>query len=308
MFDLTSVAVVALSFGAVAAIVFLLGQYYSTNAQIKRRLPSPVRPTGTSVGPSQKSFDRFISTHFDEKLFGVDDTLRGKLRRELLRAGFFGSEALNYYILGRLVIVIVLPMVTYIVAEIMFSGLVWPLKLLLVSIATLIAIPGPGVYLARRQKTLGQRYRQIFPDFLDLLVVCVDAGLSLEGAFDRVRGELTKQSRELGINLEIMGAEMRAGRSTLEALDSLADRLALDEARAFVGTLRQSVELGSDVGNSLRVFSDEMRDKRLLRAEESANKLPVKMVLPMSLFIFPVVLVVVLLPMIIRFQTVLFQH
>jgi tight adherence protein C len=98
------------------------------------------------------------------------------------------------------------------------------------------------------------------------------------------------------MNLLLMGAETRAGRSTIDALASFADRLGLDEARSFVATLRQSVELGSNVADGLRAFSDEMRDKRLLRAEEHANQLPVKMVLPLGICIFPVILMVVLLP------------
>jgi tight adherence protein C len=93
---------------------------------------------------------------------------------------------------------------------------------------------------------------------------------------------------------------MRAGRSTVEALESLADRLGLDEAGSFVAMMRQSIELGSDIADALRVFSDEMRDKRLLRAEEKANKLSVKMVVPLGLFIFPVVLLVTILPVMIK--------
>jgi tight adherence protein C len=169
-----------------------------------------------------------------------------------------------------------------------------------VSVAFLIGIAGPDFYLVRRKRALAQCYRQEFPDLLDLLVVCVDAGLSLEAAFGRVTGEISKRSHELGMHLEIMGAEMRAGRSTVEALVSLADRLGLDEASSFVAMLRQSIELGSDIGDALRVFSDEMRDKRLLRAEEKANKLSVKMVIPLGLFIFPVVLLVTILPVMIK--------
>jgi tight adherence protein C len=80
----------------------------------------------------------------------------------------------------------------------------------------------------------------------------------------------------------------------------MADRLIIPEARSLVALLRQSRELGSDISEALRVFSDEMRDKRLLRAEEQANKLPVKMSIPLALFIFPVVLLVIMLPMVIR--------
>ena len=90
-----------------------------------------------------------------------------------------------------------------------------------------------------------------------------------------------------------------------EALGALAHRLNLDEAGSFVTMLRQSIELGSDMADALRVFSDEMRDKRLLRAEETANKLSVKMVIPLGLFIFPVVLLVIMLPVIIKLLAVL---
>jgi tripartite-type tricarboxylate transporter receptor subunit TctC len=86
------------------------------------------------------------------------------------------------------------------------------------------------------------------------LVICIDAGLSFESAFDRVRGEIFKQSQELGTNLEMMGAEMRAGRSTLQALEAFADRLGFDEATSFNTMLRQSMELGSDIGEALRIF------------------------------------------------------
>ena len=90
-----------------------------------------------------------------------------------------------------------------------------------------------------------------------------------------------------------MGAQMRAGRSFIEALESLADRLMIPEARSLVAVLRQTAELGSDIAEALRVFGDEMRDKRLLRAEEQAAKLSVKMLVPLAFFIFPVVLMVI---------------
>jgi tight adherence protein C len=107
------------------------------------------------------------------------------------------------------------------------------------------------------------------------------------------------------LNLEMMGAEIRAGRSMIQALESLSDRLGLDEATSLTTMLRQSIEFGSDVSDSLRVFSDEMREKRLLRAEETANKLSVKMVLPLGVFIFPVVLLVIMLPVIIKLLSIL---
>src|SRR6185437_13903180 len=171
------------------------------------------------------------------------------------------------------------------------------------ALLTVIAIFGPDAYIARRQRLLADDYATAFPDLLDLMVVCVDAGLGLEAGLDRISGEIIKRSRALGMNLLLFGVETRAGRSTIDALASFADRLGIDAARAFVGTLRQSIELGSDVGDALRVFSDEMREKRLLRAEEQANKLPVKMVIPLGACIFPVILLVILFPVLVKLTT-----
>jgi tight adherence protein C len=305
MIDFAPILIPALSFGAVAAVVFVIGQYYSTQAQVQRRLPTTAQSADIAAGQPFHSVHAFIARHFAERRFGVDGAVRERLRRELLKAGYFRGYAVNYYIFARLAAVLVFPVVVYVLSELSPVRVPSVAKIALVAVATLIAIAGPDAYLARRQRRLAVRYRQIFPDLLDLLVICVDAGLGLEAAFDRVRSEIIKQSRELGTNLEIMGAEMRAGRSTVEALESLADRLGLDEAGSFVTMLRQSLELGSDIADALRVFSEEMRDKRLLRAEEAANKLSVKMVLPLSLFIFPVVLMVVMLPVVIKLLTVL---
>src|SRR5262249_53489256 len=139
---------------------------------------------------------------------------------------------------------------------------------------------------------------------LDMLVVCADAGLSLNAALGRIQPEVSKQNRALGVNLTLLGAETRAGRSMTDALGTFADRVNLDEARAFVILLRQSLELGTDIGDALRVFSNEMRAKRLLRAEEIANKLPTKMTIPLGTLIFPVILAVILLPVAIKLASV----
>jgi tight adherence protein C len=144
--------------------------------------------------------------------------------------------------------------------------------------------------------------RIAFPDISIFWSYVSTPGLA---ALDRISGDISRHNRHLGANLQIMGAEMRAGRSTIDALASLADRLGLDEARSLAAMLRQSIELGTDVGDALRAFSDEMRDRRLLRAEERANQLPVKMVGPLGLFIFPVILGIAMVPVIIRLVTVL---
>ena len=308
MSDLASLTFLLLTFGAVVAAVFGVGRYLFVQMQMQRRLPAS--GLGGSDSPAAQSTARlyaFIAKHFDERRFGVDNTLRGKLRRDLLRAGFFRNDALNIYIFARLALVVAFPLLAYILIQVFAGQISLLLKFAVLLISLLVAILGVDAYISRRQRAMMDKYRRVFPDLLDLLTVCVDAGLSLEAGLDRVTVEVAKQSRELGLNLMMVTAEMRAGRSTVDALESFADRVSLDEARSFVLVLRQSVELGSDVSEALHVFSEEMRGKRLMRAEEMANKLPVKMTLPMGLFIFPVILHVIMLPLGIRLATTVFK-
>lgn len=301
--DAGSILIPILIFGAVGAFVFLLGQYYATQAQTQRRLQAASTEL-RGVEPL-RGMSAYIAHRFDERRFHLGAERREKMRRELLKAGHFDPYAVNYYIFVRIVVVILLPTTAYAISQALLVGAPIFVKVAFVAICALIAVVGPDAYLARRQRILSKGYRLIFPDLLDLLLVCVDAGLSLETAFARITSQMVKQNRELGMNLEMMGAEIRAGRSMIQALESLTDRLGLDEAASLTTMLRQSIEFGSDVSDALRVFSDEMRDKRLLRAEESANKLSVKMVLPLGLFIFPVVLLVIMLPIVIKLLSVL---
>jgi tight adherence protein C len=291
-----------MAFGAVATFVYVMGQYVATEVRVQKRATIPQRKAESPT--LFAGVNALVSTYFDEKRFGLEDSYKANLRRELLRAGFFHAQNVRYYLFVRVAVALAFPVIACLFALLVMEEFAWPLKLALVGVAFLVGNLGPSALLARRQRLLMQRYRILFPDLLDLMVVCVDAGLSLEAALERISMEMMKQSRELGMNLVLLGAEMRAGRTMSEALSSLADRLGLDEARSFAAMLRQSIELGTDVATALRVFSDEMRERRLMRAEERANQLPVKMVIPLGLFIFPVILMVIMFPVVVQLMAV----
>lgn len=160
----------------------------------------------------------------------------------------------------------------------------------------------PSVYLDRRIASRRNEHRAGFPDFMDLLVVCADAGLSIEAALDRVGRELADSYPSLSSNLYMATLEMRAGRTMSEALERLAERLGLEEARSFATLLQQSEELGSSLTDALRVYSDDMRHKRMSIAEEKAYSLPAKLSVPLILCIFPVIIIVIMLPVYVRFK------
>ncbi len=139
-------------------------------------------------------------------------------------------------------------------------------------------------------------YRKLFPDFMDLLIVCVDAGLSIEAAIDRVMREFLQTHKDFGTHLAIISLEVRAGRPLREALFNFAERINVEEARSLAILFKQSEELGSSISKTLRTYSVEMRQARMIRAEEKANSLPIKMLFPLALFMFPTNLIIVIVP------------
>lgn len=304
MFEVTPLLIAFIAFVAVTTSIIVLGRAFSHQASVQRRLPLPINPTAIQGEIPATNPLSLLINKLDEKKLGINSALRAKIRRELVRAGYFSDEAVRNYVLAKFGLVVLLPILAYLFSEV-FIGPFGYLNLAIVAGSAFIAISGPDAFIARAQRHLQHQYRVVFPDLLDMLVVCIDAGLSLDAAFGRIRPEVEKRSRALGFNLGIVGTETRAGRSTPDALDRFADRVNLDEVRAFVLALRQSIELGTDIADALRVFSDDMRDRRLLRAEENANKLPVKMVVPLGAFIFPVILLSMMLPVVIRFLEVM---
>jgi len=122
----------------------------------------------------------------------------------------------------------------------------------------------------------------------------------MEASLDRVGRELAVSYPSLSANIHMATLEIRAGRTMTEALEHLGDRLGIEEARSFATLIQQSAELGSSITEALRVYSDDMRHKRLSRAEEKAYALPAKLTVPMMICIFPVLFVVILLPVVVR--------
>lgn len=157
----------------------------------------------------------------------------------------------------------------------------------------------PEMWLTWRVHARQHRLRLALPDGLDLLVICVEAGLGLDQSLMRVAEELRISHPELSDELQLVNLEMRVGKTRIEALRELGRRTGLEDIKALVAMLIQTERFGTSVAQSLRVHSDDMRTKRRQRAEEMAAKTTVKMVPPLVFFIFPALMVVILGPAII---------
>ncbi|PBB94783.1 type II secretion system F family protein [Mesorhizobium sp. WSM3862] len=259
---------------------------------------------------AQQELNKISAQRPVEAYFRALEKERGEpnaLEAKLFRAGFHQPSAPTIYTLSRLAAVCV----GFLVAYALLSRVLPPQMPSIVAFAGsaligLGCIVIPSIALDRFENGQKLIYRRGFPDFMDMMITCADAGMSLEAAVERVGAELAGTHKWLGIQLSIMNLQMRAGKPLREALRELADRIGLEEARALAVLFRQSEELGTSLTEALRVYSDEMRSQRILRAEERGNALPVKMMIPLGLCIFPVVMMVVMLPVIIRMKGVFF--
>jgi tight adherence protein C len=224
-----------------------------------------------------------------------------RLRMKLIQAGYMEPRAVGMFFLIRFAVLIGAALGAFLVNHWAASA-----ESTMTSRWTFIILSGaggyflPGLVLSQKIREKMREYRNGFPDFMDLMIVCSDAGMSMEAGIERVSKELARTYPSLSQNLILVSLELRAGRSLDDALKALADRLSLDEVRSFATLLQQSKELGTSLSGSLRVFSDEMRHKRMSLAEEKAHALPAKMSVPVTVCILPVVLMIAIIPIIVK--------
>jgi tight adherence protein C len=230
---------------------------------------------------------------------GTNDANMRVLRQRLIQAGIYDPRGVAFFFVARTGLAIALGLAVFVLRPMLSPG-GGSLSQLMVIVAGIVGYIAPSFYLDKRIKARKQEHRAGFPDFMDLLVVCADSGLSMEASLERVGRELGESYPSLTANIHMTNLEIRAGRNLKEALERFAERLALEEAKAFATLINQSIDLGSSITDALRVYSDDMRHKRLSRAEEKAYALPAKLSLPMMMCIFPVLFVVILLPVVVR--------
>jgi tight adherence protein C len=212
----------------------------------------------------------------------------------LVRAGYRRPEAIMALRGAK----VLLPVIF--LAGVYFSGLTQSGNAMLICILALLGgFLLPDMWLSRRVRKRQTILRKALPDALDLLVVCIEAGLGLDQAFMRVSQELRITHPELCGELDLVNAQIRIGRTRIESMRELSSRTGVDDIKALVAMLIQTDRFGTSVSQSLRVHADDMRLKRRQRAEEAAAKTPVKMVPPLVFFIFPALFVVILGPAII---------
>ena len=282
-------------FVAVLILAFSTLRVIANRRQVRRNLDAANRPSAMSAD----DIDRVLGSGNEVLRYYLDVIQhedKDSLRMRLVQAGFFGQGAIRWFNLIRTGAAILVLLAVQVIVPLL-APTARPVVVLIISgiMAALVFILASAVL-----ENIGKRrmveFRKLFPDFMDLLLVCVDAGLSIDAALDRVTREYLATTPDFGLQLSLVNLEVRAGRSLHEALTALSDRIGVEEARTLGVLFRQSQELGSSVTQTLRIFAREMRQTRMIRAEEKANALPIKLLFPMALFMFPVNLIIVIVP------------
>jgi tight adherence protein C len=220
-------------------------------------------------------------------------------RRRLVQAGYRDEGALTLYSGGRLVLPVLLAGLGILLA----AGLAlqpFP-RLILVAVCVIVGYVGPSYTIDKLRKRRQLQIRLALPDALDLMIVCLEAGLSLAAAFGRVAREFARSSPPLCDELRLVTLEMQAGKAGADALRSLADRVGIDDVNALAAMLIQSERFGTSVADALRIQADGMRKDRIQKAEERAQKAAVRLLLPAAGLIFPATMIILLGPAVIAF-------
>nr|WP_294851130.1 type II secretion system F family protein [uncultured Sphingomonas sp.] len=309
--DAIRIALLVLLFLAVAAVAYGVTLKIAERRELQQRLVSDAGGQA-AFGPEALEQPIGLRTHdahgtwvslvrrIEDAGIPLVDTKDATLRSRLVSAGYRSESAPRIYSLIRLAMVIGLPLLMF--AAIWAGGNAPSfIKMCLYGIvAASLGLYLPSLFIrakaARRQRELING----FPDALDLMLVCVEAGLGLEAAFSRVGMEMTRSHPLLAEQFGAVVLELRAGRSQEDALRRMADRAGADEIRAFATLLIQSHKLGSSVGQTLRTYAGEMRERRRMRAEEKAHRLPVLLSIPLVTCMLPVMIGVLMLPAVIR--------
>jgi tight adherence protein C len=309
MLELLNVALFLLTFAVIAILSLALILRLDRGVNVSRRmagqdkLSKPIIGTGTLLKADKT---KSLLTGWIEKTSSLADTKTGSdLSRALQAAGFHGANAPALFIAIRFGFAIAIPVLFLWLQPSLLSEMARPQASLFALFLTAIGLIAPRAIIDNLAGRRKQQLIDAFPDALDLMVVCVEAGLGMEAAFVRVAQELRASRPLLSQELSWMGDELRAGRSRAEALRNLATRCDVPSITAFTTLMIQSDSLGSSVGRTLRVYSTEMRANRAIAAEEKAMRIPVLLTIPLVACILPVIATALLLPAVLLMKDIL---
>lgn len=228
------------------------------------------------------------------KIIPISAVEAAKLQKQLLHAGFSSPDAAVAYRAIQLLSFATFP--TAVVIFCFTMGWTFNSTLIWAVVAAALGFYIPRIILKRKIAARQQRIQWALADALDLMVIAVEAGLGLNAALNRVGEEMKHLHPDMHKELELVNLEIRVGRSREEALRNLSERTGVDDIRSFVALLIQADRFGSSIAKAVRVFADSLRTKRRQRAEQASAKAALKLLIPLTAFLFPVIVVTIMAP------------
>jgi tight adherence protein C len=286
-----------LAFTAVSSLVVLLVVVFSgRNRRVEGRLNTLSEKKRLPSSPAQPTLAQFSKSisKIGSPLMPNSEKARTRLTSRLLHAGIYARHALVIFLGVKMLLLGVLLLAGF--GAGVARGFPFMQSVLIGTVAGSIGMFLPDLWLNQQKSKRQSLMRRGLPDALDMIVICLRGGLSLQGAFQRVVQDLAMAHPELALEFSINLREIQLGRSTGEAMRHFADRCDLEEIRSLSSVILQAERLGASTVNALRIHADSLRMKRLQRAEELAGKAGTKMVFPTILCIFPAILLVVIGP------------
>lgn len=299
--NIVEIAVLSLVFIVVVGGVMALVQRGEAYLRVHRRLQADVVASEGSGGASRVIKQQGIGSNpilnWVQSATSLNDNAdRDRIAKLLFQAGFEHPAAPVWFVIARFTLAIALPMLFLLTQWSAPKPLTSTMLAALALAACGAGFIAPRAFVDRRAESRRKQLEQEFPDALDLMVVCVEAGLGLEAAFVRVSEEVRESHPRISHELTLLSQEMRAGRTRAEALRGFANRTDIPSVRSFAALLIQTDKLGTSIGQTLRVYSQEMREDRFMKAEEKAMRIPVLMTIPLVACILPVIVTALLLP------------
>lgn len=291
----------------ILAVFFLFNRQSTPIARLARLLSSKKEAVDAKpqlLKDTQQGFIAKFTKPLHDLVVPKEGATKKRARLKLIRAGFRSELAFQYYMASKIIFAVLIPGI-YLVGSRTFYNFTSDVIL----ISSLLLVCGffiPNLYIWLVTQGRQERITKALPDALDLMVVCVEAGLGLDMTFKRVGDEILSINKDLSEEFRLTNLEIRAGRARDEAFNDMSARTGVSEVHNLMTVLVQTSRFGTSLAKALRVHADAMRIKRRQLAEEQAAKSTVKLIFPLIFFIFPAIFVVLVGPAAIQIVKILF--
>ena len=281
---------------AIFAIIYGVRSFAEERSTLARRLEESNPDGSVNILRHEAiriSLDDGFLKRFEKFVTPQNPNERSQTQQRLTLAGYRRPSAMRLFYFSRAIFTIAMTVIAAIIVPSLGEGFPLPLKLAMIMVPGIFGYLAPAFWLDRQTRVRKQEAEQAFPDVLDMLLICLEAGQSIDQACRRVSNEIGAKSPVLASEMKTINDELWAGKERARVFHDFADRLGVSDIQAFATVLKQSDEFGVSVADTLRVYASEMRNKRMMRAEEVANLMPVKVAMGSIFFTVPPTMIII---------------